>query len=129
MVDAGKEGVMIKSQNAPYECRRSDHWCKYKPVYTYDLKVVAIEEGTGKNIGKMGALVCEGTEDGKFIRVNVGSGYTDAQREDYWTNQDSVIGRNVEIMADAITQNQNSTHSLRFPRFSRFRDTLTGDKE
>lgn len=129
MVDSGKEGVMIKDLKAPYESRRGNFWCKYKPVYTYDLKVVAVEEGTGKNIGRMGALVCEGTEEGKFIRVNVGSGFTDIQRDDYWVNQNFVIGRIAEIAADAITQNQNSTHSLRFPRFSRFRDSLTGDKE
>lgn len=129
MVDSGKEGVMIKSMDAPYESRRGNFWLKYKPVYTYDLKVVAVEEGTGKNVGKMGALVCEGTEDGKFIRVNVGSGFTDVQREDYWVNQNFVIGRIAEIMADAITQNQNSSYSLRFPRFNRFRDSITGDKE
>lgn len=129
MVDSGKEGVMIKSMDAPYESRRGNFWLKYKPVYTYDLKVVAVEEGTGKNVGKMGALVCEGTEDGKFIRVNVGSGFTDAQREDYWVNQNFVIGRIAEIAADAITQNQNSSYSLRFPRFNRFRDSITGDKE
>lgn len=129
MVDSGKEGVMIKSMDAPYESRRGNFWCKYKPVYTYDLKVVAVEEGTGKNLGRMGALVCEGTEEGKFIRVNVGSGFTDIQRDDYWVNQNFVIGRIAEIAADAITQNQNSTHSLRFPRFNRFRDSMTGDKE
>jgi DNA ligase-1 len=121
MVDAGKEGVMIKSQNAPYECRRSDYWLKYKPVYDYDLKVVALEEGTGKNIGKMGALVCEGSEDGKFIRVNVGSGYTDEQRREYWDNKNLVIGQTAIVLADAVTSNQDGNYSLRFPRFKSFR--------
>lgn len=122
MVAKGFEGVMIKDVNAPYECKRNTFWMKYKPVYDYDLKVIAIEEGTGKNKGRMGALVCEGTDDGKFINVNVGSGYTDEERQSYWDNQSSVIGQTAVVMADAITQNQNGSYSLRFPRFIRFRD-------
>lgn len=121
-VVAGFEGIMIKDLEAPYECRRSTFWMKLKPVYDYDLKVIATEEGTGKNLGKLGALVCEGVDDGRFIRVNVGSGLTDAQRDDYWSNQNAVIGQSVVVMADAITQNQDGSYSLRFPRFKTFRE-------
>jgi len=122
MISAGLEGVMIKALDAPYECKRNKFWGKMKPVYDYDLIVIAIEEGTGKNVGRMGALVCEGTDDGKFIQVNVGSGFTDEQRDDYWKNQKSVIGQTAVIMADAITKNQDENYSLRFPRFKSFRD-------
>jgi len=86
------------------------------------LTVVNIEEGTGRNEGRLGALVCEGVDDGKTIRVNVGSGYSDTDRDDYWTNSKVVIGRTAEVLADAITQNQDGSYSLRFPRFVRFRD-------
>ena len=34
----------------------------------------------------------------------------------------NVIGQLVEVRADAVTQNQDGTYSLRFPRFVRFRD-------
>jgi DNA ligase-1 len=121
-VAAGFEGIMIKDLGAPYECRRSTFWMKYKPVYDYDLKVVGVEEGTGKNVGKLGALICEGTDNDRFIRCNVGSGLTDAQRDDYWTNRNIVIGQTVVILADAVTQNQDGNYSLRFPRFKTFRD-------
>jgi DNA ligase 1 len=121
-VEQGYEGIMIKSMDAPYECKRSSFWMKYKPVHDYDLKVVAVEEGTGKNSGKMGALVCEGMDQGKFIRVNVGSGFTDAERREYWDRQTEVIGQTVVILCDAITQNQDGNYSLRFPRFKTFRD-------
>lgn len=120
-VSAGFEGIMIKSLEAPYECKRNTFWLKWKPVYDYDLTVVDIEEGTGKNVGRLGALVCEGVDDGKSIRVNVGSGFTDAQRDDYWRNSASVIGQTAVVICDAITQNQNGTYSLRFPRFKTFR--------
>jgi DNA ligase-1 len=121
-VEAGFEGIMIKDLDAPYECKRSTSWMKYKPVYDYDLTVIGIEEGTGKNLGRMGALVCEGVDDSKHITVNVGSGYTDEERQSYWDNKDSVIGQTAVVMADAITQNRDGTYSLRFPRFKTFRD-------
>jgi DNA ligase-1 len=122
MVVAGFEGIMIKELNAPYECKRNTSWMKWKPTITVDLTVVNIEEGTGRNSGRLGALVCEGVDDGKTIRVNVGSGYSDSDRDDYWTNSNVVIGRTAEVLADAITQNQDGSYSLRFPRFVRFRD-------
>ena len=89
---------------------------------TVDLTIVGLEEGTGKNVGKLGALVCEGTDDGRLIRCNVGSGLTDAQRDDYWVNKDILVGQTVEILCDVVTQNQDGGYSLRFPRFVRFRD-------
>lgn len=121
-VNAGFEGIMIKDTNAPYECKRNTFWMKWKPTITVDLTVIALEEGTGRNAGRLGALVCEGIDDGKEIRVNVGSGFSDGDRDDYWTNSNSVVGRTAEILCDVITQNQDGTYSLRFPRFVRFRD-------
>jgi DNA ligase-1 len=122
MVNLGFEGIMVKSLHAPYECTRNTHWMKWKPVYDYDLTVVSIEEGTGKNAGRMGALVCEGVDDGKHITVNVGSGYTDEERQLYWNDKSLVIGQTAVVIADAITQNRDGTYSLRFPRFKTFRD-------
>ena len=120
---------MIKDMTAPYECRRTTFWLKWKPVITVDLQITEVEIGTGKNADRMGAFVCEGMDNGKQIRVNVGSGVTDEEREEYWTNRDQLIGRTVEILCDAVSQNQDGTYSLRFPRFVRFRDSLTGEKE
>lgn len=129
-LEEGYEGILVKDPDAKYECKRSVAWLKIKPVLTVDLSIVAVEEGTGKNAGKLGALVCEGVDQGKFIQVNVGSGLTDEQREQIWNDKDTVIGQIVEIKADCITQNQDATntYSLRFPRFERFRGFSVGDK-
>ena len=121
-VNAGFEGIMIKELGAPYICKRSTDWMKWKPTLTVDLEVVGVEEGTGRNLGRLGALVCHGVDDGKEISVNVGSGFSDGDRDDYWTNRNMVIGRTAEVLCDVITQNQDGTYSLRFPRFVRFRD-------
>jgi len=121
-VNAGFEGIMIKNLDAPYVCKRSTDWMKWKPTITVDLEVVGVEEGTGRNQGRLGALVCAGQDDGKDITVNVGSGFSDSDRDEYWTNSSHIIGRTAEIMCDVITQNRDGTYSLRFPRFVRFRD-------
>ena len=128
-VDGGYEGVMIKDPNAPYECKRTHSWLKAKPFIEVSLKVVAVEEGTGRNEGRLGAVIVEGEDDGYNYRLNCGSGFTDAQRDEYWTERDSLIGQLVEIRADAKTQSQDSeTYSLRFPRFKCFRGFEAGEK-
>jgi DNA ligase-1 len=127
-VTNGYEGIMIKDPDAVYECRRSVAWLKQKPYIEVSLTVVDLEEGTGKNLGRLGALVCEGVDDGKEIRVNVGSGLTDHDRDSFWTDRGSVVGNIVEVRADAVTQNQDGTYSLRFPRFKGFRGFQPGEK-
>ena len=126
----GYEGLMIKPIHEGYKCKRSHAWLKVKPFIEVTLSVVALEEGTGKNEGLLGALVVEGEDDGKFFKLNVGSGLTDENREQIWANQDSVIGQLVEIRADAATQSQDAddTWSLRFPRFKTFRGFELGEK-
>ena len=128
-VDGGYEGVMIKDQKAVYECKRSHAWLKAKPFIEVTLKVVAVEEGTGRNEGRLGAIIVEGEDDGYTYHLNCGSGFTDDQRDQCWTNRDNVVGSLVEIRADARTKSQDSdTYSLRFPRFKTFRNLSNGDK-
>ena len=121
-VDGGYEGIMIKDLDAPYECKRSTAWLKLKPFIEVTLKVVAVEEGTGRNEGRLGALILEGEDDGYNYSLNCGSGLSDSQRDKFWTERDTLIGQLVEIRADARTKSQDSdTYSLRFPRFKTFR--------
>lgn len=129
-LDAGKEGIMVKDSDAKYECKRSTSWLKIKPFIEVSLTVTAVEEGTGRNVGKLGAIVCEGVDDGKRIVVNCGSGFTDEQRTEFWTAKDTLIDQVVEVRADAATRSQDSedTWSLRFPRFLRFRGFTKGEK-
>ena len=129
-IDRGFEGIMVKPVGGIYECKRSTGWLKVKPFIEVSLTVTDFEEGTGRNAGKLGALVVEGTDMDKFIKTNVGSGLTDSDRETFWKAKDKLIGQIVEVRADAITQNQETTEewSLRFPRFLRFRGFEKGEK-
>lgn len=127
-IDGGYEGIMIKDVGAPYECKRTHSWLKQKPFIEVSLSVKELEEGTGRNVGRLGALVCEGVDDGREITVNVGSGFSDADRDNFWRSSNDVVGQVVEVRADAITQNQDGSYSLRFPRFLRFRGFKVGEK-
>jgi len=127
-IEGGYEGIMLKDPLAPYECKRSVAWLKLKPFIEVSLEVIGVEEGTGKNLGKLGAFIVEGVDDDKAIKTNVGSGLTDNMRECFWEAQEDLIGKIVEVRADAITQNQDGTYSLRFPRFKGFRGFALGEK-
>lgn len=127
-IHEGLEGIMLKDPDAVYECKRTASWLKVKPSITVDLRIDDVEEGTGKYTGMLGAIVCSGIDNGIPISCNVGSGITDEQRGEWYFNKDSLIGQIVEIRADGITQNQDGTYSLRFPRFERFRGFRVGEK-
>ena len=127
-IAGGYEGIMIKDPAAPYECKRTTAWLKLKPFIEVSLSVVDFEQGTGRNAGRLGAIICEGEDDGRRIRVNVGSGFSDSDRDSFWAESDQLYGQVVEVRADAVTQNQDGTYSLRFPRFLRFRGFTAGEK-
>ena len=127
-VAGGYEGIMIKDPSAIYECKRSVAWLKLKPFIEVSLEVVDVEEGTGRNQGRLGALVCSGQDDGRDITVNCGSGFSDSDRGIFWNSRSQLVGQIVEVRADAVTQNQDGTYSLRFPRFLRFRGFEVGEK-
>ena len=56
-IDGGYEGIMIKEPNAKYECKRSFSWLKQKPWIEVSLSIREVEEGTGRNKGRLGAFV------------------------------------------------------------------------
>ena len=121
-LEMGFEGLMIKPNENYYESKRSHAWLKIKPFIEVTLKIVDIQEGTGKHSGKLGAFQVEGSDDGKFFSLSVGSGLTDEDREKFWESRSRLVGRMIEVRADAITQSIEGEHySLRFPRFKNFR--------
>lgn len=129
-IEAGYEGIMVKDPEAPYETKRVFHWLKVKPFIEVTLKIVGWEEGTGKNVGKLGAWLMEGEDDGRKIRCNVGGGFSDKEREDFWLNREKYKGFLGEVRADCLSLEQGETvwYALRFPRWKGFRGTVKGEK-
>lgn len=79
VVAQGGEGLMLHRADAVYLTGRSDALLKLKMLYDAEAKVIAHTPGRGKYTGKLGALEVE-TPEG--IRFKLGTGFTDAQRED-----------------------------------------------
>ena len=118
----GGEGIMINIANAPYECKRTKGLLKVKKMQTADVRVIDLEEGTGQNIGKLGAAIFKFIgPDGKIYENKVGSGFSKEQREYYWNHKDELLEKIIEISYFEISNNQNGTYGLRFPVFKHIR--------
>lgn len=74
----GGEGLMLRKPGSRYEVGRSHTLLKVKTFHDAEAIVVDHVPGAGKHAGRLGALVVE-MPDG--TRFNVGTGYSDKERE------------------------------------------------
>ncbi len=109
----GGEGIMLNTFEGCYELKRSNSLLKVKYVESMDLKVVDIQEGTGKYEGMLGALVV----DYKGYRVGVGSGFSDEERRRFWDNPEEIIGKTIEVDTFGESTDQFGNVSLNCPIF------------
>lgn len=116
----GKEGTVIKNFNGYWKPGTSKDQVKCKIEFEMELVVVDKKEGTGKNVGRLGALTCE-SSDG-LVKVSVGSGFSDEQRDEFWNTD--MNGKVVTVKANDLIQNQNTLEvwSLFLPRFIEVRN-------
>ena len=116
-LSSGYEGIILKDGSGIWEDKRAKHQIKFKGELECDLKIVAIEEGTGKYAGMLGAIVCE-SSDGK-IKVNVGSGFNDAHRKNLGSE---ILDKIVAIKYNSRIKNKLGDESLFLPIFVEIRD-------
>ncbi|MBP2453337.1 ATP-dependent DNA ligase [Mycolicibacterium lutetiense] len=145
-LEAGHEGVMVKSPTAPYEAgRRGSGWLKVKPVHTLDLVVLAVERGSGRRTGKLSNihLGARDPDTGGFVMLGkTFKGMTDAmlawQTEHFHELQIEDDGwvvtvrpeQVVEIAFDGVQRSSRYPGgvALRFARVLRYRDDKTPDQ-
>lgn len=94
----GLEGLVLKQGNTRL---------KVKSIETFDVKITNLVEGRGRNTGRLG---CFKTEMG-----NVGTGFTDLEREELFNND--LIGSYIEVECMELTPDGKFRH----PRFIRLR--------
>jgi len=116
--DQGEEGIILKDMNAPWENKRSKALIKFKGELECDLKIVDVEDGTGKYEGMLGALVCE-SEDG-IIKVKVGSGFNDEDRKKI--KKQDVVGKVVAVKYNSRIRSKHEDESLFLPIFMEIRE-------
>lgn len=111
-----EEGTILKDPLGPWEDKRSKGLIKFKAELECDLRVVSIDEGTGKYAGMIGALQCE-SED-RLVKVGVGTGLTDEDR-----NRDPsyFLNKIVSIKYNEIITNNKGEKSLFLPVYIEIR--------
>ena len=115
--EENKEGVMLRFTDSMYEFKRSNDLLKLKAMSEVDAYIVGYEEGENKNVGKLGAFLCEvDLKNYGKLKFKCGSGYSDEERDNYWQHKDELIGRVIEVQYFEITQNSTTKeYSVRFP--------------
>lgn len=114
-IEQGFEGTMVRL-NKPYEFKRTDNLMKIKDMLSQDCTIKQVIEGKGKYAGVMGAIKVL-QEDGQTL-CEVGTGFSDEARAEFWKNKKSIIGSIVEIKFQELTPDG----VMRFPVFMRFRN-------
>lgn len=77
-VQAGGEGLVLHRGSSLYQSVRNSDVLKVKPHEDAEAKVIGHDPGQGKHAQRLGALTLE-TPQG--LRFKLGTGFTDAQRE------------------------------------------------
>lgn len=116
--EAGHEGIIVKTikgETSRWLPKRSFGWMKIKDKQTADCKIIGAEEGTGRLVGTLGAIV---VMHGKVI-VNVGTGFTDAERGRLWGLHTK--GKLVNLTAEVTYHEETPDGSLRHPAFEHIR--------
>ena len=115
----GYEGAMVLPDIPYYKGKKSNKLLKFKTMLSMDCRVGGMYEGTGKYVGTMGGLNLI-QEDGKHC--DVGSGFTDEERDYIWQNKEKIVDRIAEIKYQELTPDG----IMRFPIFLRWRDSGSG---
>lgn len=117
----GWEGLIL-NKNTPYEFKRTTNLIKIKKFHSCDLVITGYVEGQGKYEGVLGSLVV----DYKGNRLEIGSGFSDAERKEFWQNREDMIGRVMQIKYKDVSKNSKTgLESLQFATYECIRTDKT----
>ncbi len=116
--DKGWEGLIIR-EDLGYEGKRSRHMLKVKAFFdaeftvlgTYATKKRMLVNGREEELDCMGGVNIEY----KGYNVDVGSGWSDAERLEFHSNPENIIGKVITVQWQEETDNDKGEKSLRFP--------------
>lgn len=122
------EGLMLVDIASSYEVNPNPRktLLKIKATEEAVVKVVDVVEGTNSNVGRLGAVTVQFTgKDHKQYTFNVGSGFTQWERDVYWEHPEEIIGKMIEVEHFGESLNKNGLRALNCPIFKR----IAGDVE
>lgn len=131
-IATGFEGVVCKMRDSVYTNGRSSAWVKIKAEWTVEALVMGWEAGTGSNANRLGALnvmlldendIAVAGPNGKPIKTKVGSGFTDAVRDEFAHVAEPHLPQAWEDTIIEVKHNGvMSSGKVRHPSFVRRRD-------
>ena len=114
-----QEGLIVKNWDATYQWDRTIDWCKVKRFYDVDARVVGFYMGRKKSrLEKtVGGITVEGRDEhGRPFRTNVGSGFSDKDRDHIRDNWHLYEGSTAVVTYQEMSLAKGSTlYALRFP--------------
>lgn len=117
MLDAGKEGTVLKHRDAIWKDGTSKDQVKFKLEVDVDLVVTGIEDADpgSKHAGRPGALVCETSDASLVVRVAIKN---EAMRDAVEANKLDWFNRIVVVRANQLMKPSapGKPHSLFLPR-------------
>ena len=113
--EQGYEGTMINIGSAKYECKRHSGVLKVKSFKSGEFYVKSLFEGNGRLLNKLGGITIQYLYNGELHECDLGSGFSDKERLEYWNNKDLLIGKVVECQFFEVSENAEGGVGLRFP--------------
>ena len=113
-LEQGYEGIVVRHIDNEYVRRRTPLMMKFKPKKDDFYEIIDYKEEIDKNgkpKGRLGALVCRGSDGTIF---SVGSGLTDEDRIGLWDTREALAGKLCHV------QYQHLTAGKGVPRFPVF---------
>jgi ATP-dependent DNA ligase len=120
VIDTHKqEGLILKNWDSVYQWDRSMDWCKVKRFFDVDARVTGFYMGRKKSRleDTVGGLNIEGIDEkGRKFRCNVGSGFSDDQRNHIRDNWHLYDGSTAVITFQEMSMAKGAElYALRFP--------------
>lgn len=123
IVAQGGEGVMVNKNQSPYQFKRTKELLKVKQLNENDGVIKAVYEGNGENIGRLGGIQITY----KNVLVNIGTGFSQEERIQYWNNPELLIGKVASYKFTTESTNKDGSINLRFGRWKGLRPDKTPD--
>lgn len=124
------EGLMYRNAKSPYEFKRTKNLLKIKDMKDGEFEIMGYASGSGKNLNRLGKLYI----NMNGMKVGVGSGFTDYERDLIWENLETfnstLFGSifDVKVQYFSETKDAEGNDSLRFPVFLCFRHKNTKEE-
>ena len=101
----GYEGVIVKFPEAGWKYNTSKDCIKVKVEVEVDMRIVSVEEATGKNVGMVGRINVE-SSDGK-VWCGVNATGPASERKRFWNNRNDMIAQVITCKANDLLESDS----------------------